>query len=346
MNPLQWKIPEGELAPTKPKNSKYGIGLLGCGEIANHAHLPAYRAAGLNVVACYDIRQEAAERTAEKFNIPNVCRTLDELLEREDVHIVDIAFHIEGRMETIEKAAEAGKHILVQKPIANTLQDAEHMIAIAEKNNVKIQVNQQARWAGVYLLLKKWMQKCAIGLLNFIHFDVRGWQDDPQTWYVKMPNFTLFDHGIHYFDLMLYFVDKEPKRIAAMQTTFPGQVSVAPMLYGTLIFFEEGLMACHTFHNKVETPAPWEYRVVLDGDEGAIFCDGSKGILRRKDGTVIEQEPKSRWFPDAFLGPMADLMDAIEENREPVCSGRSNLRTLRLVLCAVESAEKNTVVSF
>ncbi|HWP30412.1 MAG TPA: Gfo/Idh/MocA family oxidoreductase [Fimbriimonadales bacterium] len=344
MDPLQWKIPEEELAPKLPKNSDYGIGILGCGEIVNLAHLPAYRAAGLNVVACYDLREEAAKRTAEKFNIPNVCRTLDELLEREDVRIVDIAFHIEGRKEAIEKAAKAKKHILVQKPIANTLQDAEHMIAIAEKHNVKIQANQQARWAGVYLLLKKWVQNGAIGSLNFIHFDVRGWQDDPQTWYVKMPNFTLCDHGIHYFDLVLYFADKEPQKIAAMQTAFPGQVSVAPMLYGALIFFEEGLMVCHTFHNKVEIPNPWEFRVVLDGDEGAIFCDGSKGILRRKDGTFIEQEPKSRWFPDAFLGPMADLMDAIEEDREPACSGRSNLRTLRLVLSALESAEKNTVV--
>lgn len=59
----------------------------------------------------------------------------------------------------------------------------------------------------------------------------------------------------------------------------------------------------------------------------------------RTDGEIVERTPSSKWFSDAFSGPMADLMDAISEKREPIVSGKSNLETMRLLIGASENPE-------
>jgi predicted dehydrogenase len=129
-----------------------------------------------------------------------------------------------------------------------------------------------------------------------------------------------------------------------MQTKVPSQVNIAPTIYTALIDFGDGLIAAHSFNNKVETAMPWDMSIVVDGDEGSILGNFNSVTLDRKDGTKIEQTPTSKWFPDAFLGPMADLMDAITENREPIVSGRSNLGTMKLLLGALESAGRRRIV--
>jgi hypothetical protein len=75
---------------SRPKTD-YGIGIIGCGSIVNHAHLPAYRKFGFKVVACCDIREEAARQTAERFGIPKWFTDYRHLLDLPEVEIVDIA---------------------------------------------------------------------------------------------------------------------------------------------------------------------------------------------------------------------------------------------------------------
>src|SRR4029079_13218965 len=101
--------------PKLPPKTDYGIGLIGCGGIVNYAHLPAYKAHHLNVVACFDANPEAAFKTAEKHGIPKVYTVLDELFADGDVEIVDIAVQPWHQLEIAKKALAAGKHLLCQK---------------------------------------------------------------------------------------------------------------------------------------------------------------------------------------------------------------------------------------
>lgn len=341
---VKFSISIDDLTIKAPKNKRLGIGLIGCGEIAREAHLPAYTDLGLQVNACYDVRQDVAESVAKKFGIPNVCSSLEEIVSRQDVQIIDIAFHLEGRLEAVSAAGRNGKHILIQKPLAHSLETAEQLVQEAEKHGVLMQVNQQARWAPTFLATKKWLEKEAIGRLNFLRLEMRGWQDDPNKWYVHQEDMTLVDHGIHYFDLLRYFAGKDPVAVAAMQSSVPGQKHISPTIYAAIIDFGEDLIASHNFNNKVETPEPWEIRITLDGEEGTIFTRFNKARLTRKDGVDIAIEPQGAWFPDAFAGPMVDLMDAITENRKPVCSARENLPTLSLVLGALKSARERKLI--
>ncbi len=341
---VPFTVPDQDLRPMLPKQSSLRIGILGCGEIVNIAHLPAYKGGGLNVVSCFDTNESAARETAEKFGIHRVCTSLEELVSDAGVDIIDIAIHLNGRTEAFQRAAEAGKSILLQKPVAHSMQEAEAYVSMAETKGIKYAVNQQARWAGTHLAIKRWITDGAIGRMNSLRLDMRGWQDDPSTWYVACPDFTMVDHGIHYFDLLRFFAGREAQSVSAMQTTVPDQVNISPTVYMAIVDFGDGLIAEHSFHNKVETPSPWDMSIVVDGDEGSILGNFSTVTLVRKDGTKIVQTPSSKWFPYAFLGPIADLMDAITENREPIVSGRSNLGTMKLLLGALESADRRRVV--
>src|SRR5205823_15052127 len=92
-----------------------GIGIVGAGMIVRSAHLPAYRSGGFPVIALYDQNLERAQAVAAEFGVP-VVPTLDELLAREDVRVVDIAVPPTAQAGTLLAAARAGKHVLPQKP--------------------------------------------------------------------------------------------------------------------------------------------------------------------------------------------------------------------------------------
>src|SRR5581483_1659459 len=77
--------------PKLPVKGDYGIGLVGAGQIANQAHLPAYRKAGFSILAVTDVDASAAATTAAAFGIPRVCANLDELLEAPGIDIIDFA---------------------------------------------------------------------------------------------------------------------------------------------------------------------------------------------------------------------------------------------------------------
>jgi len=102
--------------PHLPPKTDYGIGIVGCGGIVNYAALPTYRQHKLNVVGCYDMRRESAERTAAEFSIPKVYDELDALLDDKSVEIVEISVPPWAQLEIASQCIAAGKHLLCQKP--------------------------------------------------------------------------------------------------------------------------------------------------------------------------------------------------------------------------------------
>src|SRR3954451_23816758 len=138
-------IPALELSyrPQLPAKADYGIGIVGCGGIVNYAHLPAYAAHGLRVLACYDLNVETARTTAADHSIPTIYESLDALLADERIEIVDIAVPAWHQRAIAEQALAAGKHMLCQKPLAEELPDAVAIADAARQAGRKAAVNQQ-----------------------------------------------------------------------------------------------------------------------------------------------------------------------------------------------------------
>jgi predicted dehydrogenase len=218
--------------PPRPRDYRPKIGLVGCGGISEY-HLRAYRAMGLEVVALCDRDVARAEkRRAEFYPGATVFADYHHVLARADIEVVDLALHPVERVEAIEAALRARKHVLSQKPFVLDLSVGERLAALADAHGVKLAVNQNGRWAPHFSYLAAAIHAGVIGDVASVDFMLQ-WD---HTWTAGTPfeeihHLILFDFGIHWFDMAARFMQgRQPERVwaAVARTTF--QKMKPPML--------------------------------------------------------------------------------------------------------------------
>jgi predicted dehydrogenase len=349
-------FPNLDYKPKMPRNTGRGIGIVGAGGIVNYAHLPAYKKAGFKVVAITDKNHEQAERTAKQHDIPKVYATVAELLHDHDVEIADVAVYPSEQVEIVAQASAAGKHLLCQKPFADEYAKALRSVELAEQAKVKIAVNQQMRWdAGIrsarLLIDGGWLGTATYATIQ-VHCKT-DWSLWP--WIYQGKRLEVMFHSIHYIDSLRYLLG-EPATVFTSGARAPGETTQAETKTLTIWEYPSGLQVlidvCHT---------TWQddpYAIFrFEGTEGVI--KGTIGLMynyptgrpdtlefmsKRNPGYWFSARLQGMWIPDAFVGPMASLMCAIEDNSEPETSGRDNLRTLQIVFAEYRSmAEKRAV---
>lgn len=339
-----------------PPQSDFGIGLVGCGGIVNDAHLPAYAAAGLRVVVCYDRDRQAAARTAAAHGIPKIAASLDELLADRAVEIVDVAISPADQPTVAGRAIAAGKHLLCQKPLALDYAAAVRLVARAREAGVKLAVNQQMRWDAGIAVARQLVAQGALGALADARIEVSvrtPWHLWP--WIARSERIEVLYHSIHYLDAMRFLLG-DPLRVTAVHGRAPGQTETGETKTVTVLEYDGALQAIvDVNHHDWSDDAHARFRLL--GDAGIVR--GTIGLLddypRGRVDTLAYQpraEPRrwheaalsTRWIPDAFLGPMASLMAAIQTDGEPATSGADNLGTLRLVHAAYRSAAERRAV--
>lgn len=341
--------------PKLPQKKDFGIGIIGCGGIVQYAHMPAYRKAGFNVVACYDINKESAEALAKQWNIPKAYATLEELLADPAVEIIDIAVQPWHQLGIVEKAAVAKKHMLCQKPLSNEFADAVKIVDHAKKAGVKQAINHQMRWDAGIAAAKEMITQGWIGQPTDAQIQVScetPWHMWP--WLSSSPRLEVLFHSIHYLD-SIRFLFGDPVWVTSRHTKYPQQGDVkAETKTVTVLDYADGLqvlVAVNHYNIHGETFAIFKFI----GTEGAI--EGTIGLMYdypagRPDTLEFRQKGKEpiallldeMWIPDAFVGPMSGLMHAIETNSVPATNTEDNLNTLRVVNAAYLSAQENRSV--
>ena len=260
-----------DYAPKPPTGQRLKIGIVGCGAIANSAHLPAYRDFGYEVVACMDIDSQAVEAVRHRWSIPRGSTSLCVLLDDPEVEVVDLAVHANVRPEVLPKIAAAGKPILSQKPLAMDWASAKQMVRSVEQAGVPLMVNQQARWAPAHRAMRVLIDRGVCGPLYSVAHVRRSWQDHPDRWWRHLKDFSLLDHGVHYIDLARYFTGRSPDAVSCATARVPGQHAVSPLCHSLLMHFDRGDLLCtEHFNNIVPSPAAHSDTWYLDGVDGSI----------------------------------------------------------------------------
>jgi predicted dehydrogenase len=351
---------ELDYKPKLPRDKTMGIGIVGAGEIVREAHLPAYRMAGFNVVGITNRTRSRAEEAARKFGIPKVYDTPRELIEDPSVKIVDIALTADLQPEIVRMAAEAGKHVLCQKPLGETYEAAEEIVAICDEYGIRGAVNQQMRWAPGIRASHAIMRNGWFG--EPIQADI---QVNVRTDFAKWPFLRDIDtlevmyHSIHYLD-SIRFLFGTPEAVFADGARYPGQACRGETRTTIHLRFPgetRGLI--HDNHNNWAPMDDWYATFRFEGTKGIItgtngalynYPEGREDTIRflsKELAPAAWHEPKleGRWFPHAFMGTMGELMRAIEEGREPENSVRDNLLTLQMAFAAYRSmAERRPVL--
>jgi predicted dehydrogenase len=339
-----------------PEKTDYGIGIVGCGGIVNYAHLPAYRHAGFRVLACHDRDLAAAARTAREHGIPRVTASVEELLADPEIAIVDIAVTPWDQPAIATQVIAAGKHVLCQKPLADRYAEAVRVVELARERGVKLAVNQQMRWDAGIRVAKQLIEQGALGVPadGRVEVSIRTpWQMWP--WIATSERLEIMYHSIHYQDAMRYLFG-DPERVTSFHDLWPGQPETGETRTLTVFqYADERRVTIDVNHHNWSDDAYARFRFL--GPDGIIT--GTLGLLYdyptgRVDTLAYQPNREPRqwheaalstwWIPDAFAGPMASLMAAIQTGGEPLTSGADNLGTLRTVLASYRSAAEDRTI--
>ncbi|MFA0732319.1 MAG: hypothetical protein LKKZDAJK_002103 [Candidatus Fervidibacter sp.] len=313
---------------------RWRLALIGVGSIAQSAHLPAYRKGQqmglpIEVIAAADVEERRREQARRLWGIPAVYADFREMLEKERPDVVDITLHWErhadAKLAAVQAAAEQGCHILLQKPMAATLEQCIAMVEAAKGAGVLLAVNQNARFAPTFFAARRLTEAGAIGK----PFALLLRSDFPNRYATMVHDFC-----VHTMDLLRWLMGETPTIEAAMaqhDERFRWCVTF-------LARYPSGAVA--TAIDTTCTPYAKGWRCELHGTEGSLIG------TERYDDAVTMEPPKLHWVsergeivlrgayryvPDAFLWALGDLLEAAEQGRNPLCSGEDNLQTMRLL---------------
>ena len=340
-----------------PPKIDYGIAFIGCGGIVNYGHIPAYKASGFHMVGGHDIDPEAAEKTVREHGLEKLYRSIDDLLLDPLVQIVDIAVLPWAQRDIVVKAIAARKHLLCQKPFSDHYAEAVEMANLAQQSGLKMAVHQQFRWSSIIravraLLLEGWVGQVLDAQVQVsIHTPWDMW-----PWLASQPRLEVLYHSIHYLD-SLRFLFGDPALVTSRHAKYSAQQAKGETKTITVWEYPNGLQILIAVCHFDWSPALYSLFRVL-GTEGVIegtigtnydYPDGRNDTIKFTSRSYPERNFSAilpgKWIPDAFYGPMASLMEAIQTGGEPLTSAMDNLGTLRVVEAAYRSMREARSVS-
>jgi predicted dehydrogenase len=339
----QIEAPALPYRPVDPKSYQPRIALVGCGGITEW-HLHAYRRAGYHVTALCDREADRARQRAQSYYPDAAIHTdAEQIFNSTDIDVVDIATHPEHRAALIEQAIDAGKHVLTQKPFVLDLDTGRKLVEKARQANVKLAVNQNGRWAPHWSYLRQAIEQDYLGNLQAADFAVywdHNWVAD--TPFDEIRHLLLYDFAIHWFDILHCFTKgAEPQRVTAMLEHGADQ-KASPALLGQVLVEYEGCQASIVL--RANTSYGPSDRTRLIGAKAT--CESLGPDLNHQQLSIANAagqatfKPEGAWFPDGFHGTMAELLCAIEEDREPTNNAADNLASLQLCFAACTSADQ------
>ena len=334
--------------------------LIGAGGIVNDAHLPAYKLAGFWVAGIYDIDREKALRTAERFDIPLVYLTPEDMLDRSPRSVIfDVAVPGSQILPVLRQLPE-GAHVLLQKPMGDDLAMAREILEYTRSHGMTAGINFQLRYAPFVNAARHLLRQGMIGDLVDIEINVNVYT----PWHLwkflyTLPRVEILYHSIHYIDLIRTFFGN-PESIYAKTVQHPGMPELASvrtsiiMDYGPMI--RANILTNHSHDFGLQQQHSY---VKLEGTRGAIkirlgvLMNYPQGVSDSFEYCVVEKdkprewktlEIAGSWFPNAFIGSMAQLMLAAEGAIErPDNSVEDAIHTMACVEAAYESSAQGGV---
>ncbi len=323
-----------EPAPWKKTDLKFG--LIGLGKIMANAEIPAYKLGGYNITCAADISDEARDRAKTEWGISEVYDNWEKMLDSRKIDILNVAVAAEAadlRIKITKEAASRGIHLMMQKPLNISLDLCGEMVEIAEKAGIKLCVNHNSRWAPVFYGIKQILDSGRAGKVENITIEGRVAAPDGEI----IRNFS-----IHNYDIIGWWMQKSPKNVKA----YINKRKNGKRFVTTVFEYGDGTISTCNDSSFFSDEFLWKVRI--ETDKGVI--NGSQ-LWCREQGTnsltFWDAESKKKtnlcpdyhYVPEGFLYSMNELVCSVEENREPMTSGRETLKTMELLFRVMDSVK-------
>ncbi|MBE7025408.1 MAG: Gfo/Idh/MocA family oxidoreductase [Ruminococcaceae bacterium] len=258
-------------------------GIIGCGGIARRRTIPGLvRADNAELVAVMDTNESFAKEVAAEFGVAYAFSDMDAILSLDAVDAVYIATPVFCHKEQVIAAANAGKHILLEKPMALTSAEAEELKALCDAKGVRLSIGLMMRFHAYHEEIKRFIADGAIGDIVSIRSQFACWYPDmPGVWRqdkAKSGGGALVDLGVHCIDLVQYVTGLRAKEVAAFCTT-------QTFSYGV----DDSATALLRMDNGALCVIESNFNIPDDAVTGKIEIYGTAGSIRA-DGTLAQEE--------------------------------------------------------
>jgi predicted dehydrogenase len=329
------------------------VAVIGAGLVAQRSHLPAYAASDeAQIGALVSGHVETAREVAARFGNPRVLGSWQEAVVDPEVDAIDICTPNALHAEIAIAGARAGKHVLVEKPMALSLAGADAMIAAARQAGVTLMVAHNLRFVPIYETIKRIVSEGTIGRPLaargvFMHAGPDEFWGAASDWFWKEEHAgggSLLDMGIHMIDLMRWFIDRPVREVTAMTSrtlkpTFADDNAIALLRF-------EGDVIASVQSSWTARPFP-DREVTIHGERGHLAMGRTPteplfmNLLGGENGrkVVPEVPPVS-----ANVNPFVHFVRCIREGMTPLTSGEEGRASLAVALAAYESARTGRTV--
>ncbi len=337
---------------------KIKVGVIGCGSIARRRHLIEYAAnEQVDIVAVCDIVEERASEMAQRYGA-KAFADYKELLQLEEIDAISVCLPNYLHAPVSIAASNAGKHVLCEKPMATSKEEAEAMIAAAKANGKKLMIAHNQRFVASHQKAKELIDSGKLGKIysfktTFGHPGPEAWSIDGATsWFFDREQAfigAMGDLGVHKADLMRYLLGEFTEVGAFIETNAKKNTDVD----------DNAVYVLRTSSGVIGTlAASWSY--VTGGDNSTIIY-GENGILRleadpeyslieeyRNGETIyhkLEKIQSNKEGGQTNTHVIEHFVECIIEDKEPLITGREGLKSLEIVLAALQSNETKQIVS-
>jgi len=333
-----------------------GLAILGAGMVADYhcQAIAANAALGARLVAVGHYNPDRFAEICAQFGVP--CLSQDELLADPAVDVVCICTPSGQHATQTIAAANAGKHVLVEKPMALSLTDADAMIAACGRTGVKLGVTLQRRAEPLFQHIHSAIQAGDLGGLTLCvvtvpyyraqaYYDQADWRG---TWALDGGG-VLMNQGIHLVDLLVWYMG-DPVEVQAQANTLHRDIEVEDTLAATLRF-ANGALATITATTTVTPGFP--HRIEIYGTQGGIQVEGDilgrwqvadpdKATVKAPQigaaaGAGAGGDPRGI-APTGHIAIVRDFIHALRQDRAPLVDGAEGRRSLAAVLAIYQAA--------
>ncbi len=327
-----------------------GYGYWGPNLVRNFVDAP-----GATVVAVSDMRPERLERLSRTY--PAIRTTTDyrELLDAPDIDAICVATPVSTHFDLGMAALRAGKHALIEKPLASTVAEAEQLVEEAAKRNLVLLVDHTFAYTGAVRKMRELVQDGSLGRIYYydsVRVNLGLFQHDVSV---------LWDLAVHDLSIMSYVLGAKPTAVSAVgKRHVEGQPENVAYL---TLFYDDSLIA----HVNVNWLAPVKIRrTMIGGSEKMIVYDDlepSEKVKIYDSGLTLTSDPKQIyqllvgyrtgdiWSPklepiEALNAEARHFVDCITNGAEPITGGESGLEVVRILEAATRSlAEQGRLVA-
>jgi len=340
------------------------FGIIGCGGIADRRTIPGMiESDKVKILAVEDISKELAKKVSQKYGLTEYTNSEDELLKNDNIQAVYIGSPVFAHAKQVMKAADAGKHILCEKPLALSTRETEKIIEYCEKKNITLQIGFMMRYHGYHIKAKEMIENGELGRPVMGRGQLTCWYPPMEgAWrqdHARGGGGALMDMAIHTVDILRYMFG-EVESVSSFNGTQTHDYAVEDSGVVLLRFRNGAYGVCDSFFNIPDEAAKGVLEIY--GTKGSLMAEGTisqvaggkmvaciqkedRGYDARQERSGIQPVEVKAELKNMYRAEVEDFIDAVEKKRKPMNSGEEALKDFRVIQAAYKSQKSGKAVN-